>query len=490
VISITCHLARIGAGIAVPREVKDPHFLAEIYKRYSAGDINLVVDNSQLATSIDSSNLEPQAYDLHVALGQVTRNETRVNQLANPPAVHSVGVILANRYSGCPGALGVMFDRGFETSSDDPSGSHIFTGVPREGCAVFLSTIRDLRPQQADFERETRFTTVHELGHIFNLLHNFGSSPTFMSISQRAQPYDDRAFVFSDDEKDHLARCSTSPDVWPGGLPFDDRTDEARYDDPFAADRIPHEFGVEMLIGMEQREFWRFEPVELDLIVRTAPGVSRSFKMPNTFDPGYENFVIWIEEPNGEMRRYRSPHRYCPTPSTIDIAQSQPFQRDIPIFGQSGGYTFRRSGPHKIWTTMVVPGRGMLRSNQLEINVRRAPQRESQDSLKLRETLTKSPIGRLLFYRLDRTGGKAESELAKLVESEPEIDSLAQIRYVLGRAQLERATRQKNAAQRKALLRSAATHLTAAADAASLGNHRRGKIFALAEKHDLKGLRA
>jgi hypothetical protein len=230
--------------------------------------------------------------------------------------------------------------------------------------------------------------------------------------------------------------------------------------------------------------------VELDITVRIAPGVSRSFKMPNTFDPGYENFIIWIEEPNGEIRRYRSPHRYCPTPAVINIAPSKPFQRDISIFGQSGGYTFGRAGLHKIWATMVVPGRGMLRSNQLEINVRRAPQHGNQDSQRMLNTLTKPAIGRLLFYRLDRTGGRAENELTKLVESSPENDSAAQIRYALGRAQIERANRHKNADKRKALLSSATQHLRIAADTGGLSNHRRRKISALVEQFALKHLHA
>ena len=49
------------------------------------------------------------------------------------------------------------------------------------------------------------------------------------------------------------------------------------------------------------------------------------------------------------MRLYRSPVRFCSQESSLEISTDRPFVRDLPLFGQAGGYTFKTAGIHRVW---------------------------------------------------------------------------------------------------------------------------------------------
>jgi hypothetical protein len=487
-IAIECKLARIGKGLDVPPEVTDPSFLAGIFASNSTDDIQLTVDSSPLKGSPYYKGLDAvQAYYLHDVLSKVTGISPN-NALTK---VTTIAVIFANSY-GSPehpeevGAFGLMFDRGFVTD-DDPSNAGQFVNQRRIGCAVFLDAINAGRNNNSeDYTKEVCFTTVHELGHVFNRMHDFANSPSFMSISPTvgAPPYSLSGMTFNQPDRKMLGLCSSSPEVWPGGTNFGTGDDQEHYDDPLRQDRYPHGFGLELLIDMQQREFWRFEPIELDLTLRVVPSVVRSFKIPNALDPGYETFEIFVEEPKGEIRKYQSPEHFCVASKFIDIDPTHSFSRDITIFGQSRGYTFRRAGVHRLWVRMTTPGQGTLESNRLDVNVQ-SFEPSDETVAEASKVLVHPAVASMLYYRFDSTQGSAERKVASFLKERPKIQSAGQIHYVLGRAQVERSKHAKTREQHEALSRSAAQHFVMAADSPSLGDHSRRHIEKIVATHDL-----
>jgi hypothetical protein len=126
-------------------------------------------------------------------------------------------------------------------------------------------------------------------------------------------------------------------------------------------------------------------------------------------DPGYDGFDLWVTEPDGVRRRYRSPALYCCNPGTIMASHAQPFERDIPIFGQSGGYTFRKAGVHRLAATLRLPGGRMVYSNELEVFVKQA-RPDSAQYRRLRDAMTHRATAQLLFYKSARTPRRAAEQ--------------------------------------------------------------------------------
>jgi hypothetical protein len=94
-----------------------------------------------------------------------------------------------------------------------------FTSVPREGCAIFLDAIRDIRPLIGSFEREVVFTAIHELGHVFNLWH-INDIKNFMSTSDGEDVYPPTAYNFRREHRMCLHGAQDDLNFRPGGSIF------------------------------------------------------------------------------------------------------------------------------------------------------------------------------------------------------------------------------------------------------------------------------
>jgi hypothetical protein len=427
-IAIECILARLTSAVPVPAfaAAGGGQVLSQVFATGSRGDIQLHINDASLSPPLDDRQ-GFVALDLHRALGQLTQN-------APPGPARKIAVLFADFYLPHRPALGVMFDRGFDPG-DDPSSDVRFRRVPREGCAVFLGAIAHLRRTPAEWEAEAMFTTIHELGHIFNLQH-LNTPLNFMSQSATAAPHGVDAYNFRPHER-MLASCSTSPNVWPGGRPFSDTGTFAHHSTPRRALSRGAAFGLDLAIEMAHREFWQFEPVELDVELRVAPGIERSFLVPDAVDTGYDQFDIWIEEPSGERRRHRSPRRYCSPMRRRRISPGRPFRRDISLFGESGGYTFRRSGVHRLWAEFAIRPDLTLRSNVIEVNVR--PSGDSRDYRLASRILAAPARARVLYHRLLRgTNPKHLEILRAYAATEPPLASLGLVRYAVATSLAER----------------------------------------------------
>lgn len=266
----------------------------------------------------------------------------------------------------------------------------MFTQVPRQGCVVFLGAIAAKR-SGAEFDRQVQFTSVHEVGHVFNLIHQI-SPLTFMASSKDDATHDNGAYFFGPTQTKWLMRCSTDADVMPGGSIFRD----FGYQDS-GADKPDAGGPLSLAVSTSSDEFWPMEPVMLNIRLSVA-GSSKAV-VPAELDPGYKRFRVMIRDPDGSVRLYRSPMRFCSQASSMEISAANPFVRDLPLFGQAGGYTFRAAGRHQVWAELDVTGRRLLRSNVCEVNVlpqfRRRPKWAE---------IASPGNARMLFYRVGEIG--------------------------------------------------------------------------------------
>lgn len=416
--------------------------------------------------------------DLHLALRQMTGNDT--NPASFPQGVRRIGLILANRFAASPGALGIMFDAGF--SGDLPDDR----AVPREGCAVFVDRIREIHAgSDDDYQYQTSYTAIHELGHVFNLWHVNQES----FLKERDSPEEMfKTLDFADEHWKYLAHATDdmtlSRFVRPGGSRFGERGTLSHVHDVGSEDAVSvGRRGARTLkleIHESQGEFYRFEPVELDVTLSSTS--ARAVTVPDEIDAGYPRFNVWITSPTGERRRYRPPNHYCETfRPPLRIAKGRPFHRDVSIFGQSGGYTFREAGEHRIVATLRLDDGTVLRSNERRVNVLAATDGSKRHDA-FRDTLTRPATARLLYYRAGVVGRPLAERVTDFARKHASAAAAAGVYYALGRAMLKAALRRrgKAAARAKGV---ALDYLRRALDHPRMTGHRCRKAEELFRRH-------
>ena len=128
---------------------------------------------------------------------------------------------------------------------------------------------------------------------------------------------------------------------------------------------------LQLRISTTPAEFWPWEPIELDVNLRLVhANKSIRWKVPDTMDPGYDRFELWITEPDGTRKRFRSPRRYCAYERSLEVSVSKPCRRDISIFWNANGYTFCQPGTHAIRARWFLSKTSFIESNEHVINIR------------------------------------------------------------------------------------------------------------------------
>lgn len=286
-------------------------------------------------------------------------------------------------------------------------------------------------------------------------------------------PYDVGAYRYVSVHAEYLRNMDRS-EVFPGGTPFGTRgmLGPAESD----ASNAPAARHLRLSLSTSGDEFWQFEPVELDvrvsLVSRRAS--ARAAILPDTVDPGYESFTIWITEPDGGRRRYRSPARYCTNAGTVTVSAGRPYERDIPIFGQAGGYTFRKAGIHGIVATFALPSGAILRSNALEVLVKEDRPRQAEFR-RSRDVLSRRTTARLLFHKSTRLSGQEIEQVLERSAGLESPDVRAAVRYASGLALLKRQAAHRSLTKVAAEKRRGRDLLKAALDSGRLGPHRESK---------------
>ncbi len=401
---------------------------------------------------------------LNDVLGQLTGN------CWQDKPVRTIGLLFTTQSPEAAGNFGVMFDTGFA--------SDLYARVPREGCAVFMEAVASSRGSAA-MDQEGLFTAIHELGHVFNLWHlNRENDPiSFMRSSARSDaPLGAEAWRFYDGEgprfhhQAFLRKCDSVPEVQPGESDYGERGSHG----PTEADarNAPSSRAALVLrIDAQPRSFWWFEPIELEIELARSGDAQRAYRMPNEIDAGYHRFQIWIEEPNGSRRRYRAPRSYCASSRSLAIAPGDPFRRDISIFGQAGGYTFRKPGHHTIEVLLELPGGSVIRSNRLQVELKPV-----EDTPAFREAaafFTRPDVSRLLFYRILGKRSRLLAEVEDFVERCGVTHWPPALSYAIGRARIRDACRYKSARARAMNRAGGNDDLQRALDHPAMSCHRR-----------------
>lgn len=445
-IDIHCYLGvlrdRLASQIPHPLTL-DGATLADIYRRGSLreegrGDIRLRLHpQARLTHSVLPSSVKGNPYHLNRALAQLLPRQVQQGP------VNEVGLLFAERLAlpGHERALGMMFDADFSPHLRLPES---FLRVPRQGCAVFVDAIRDIRPDDDDFRTELAFTAIHELGHLFNLWH-LTRRDNFMAHSPRGKPFGRAAHGFLPEHTALLSRCSESLAVQPGGRPFGDRGGLGPPSPGRPETEVLNAAEIAFTIGIAQAEFWPWEPVELDIALRVRRGRA---VLPDMIDCSYDGFAIWIEDPDGALRAYRPPRWYGSNSGRIGLAPGRDYERDISIFGQSGGYTFHHTGAHRIWALCRTSAARVLRSNTLVINVKPPPSRGGADD-RLARLFQRPDVATLCYHREGRLSRPSQQHMASLQNVHEQTHAMANLHYALARASATRASRSAGAARRR-----------------------------------------
>lgn len=425
-IELPCSLGLRAPEALLPRWLQEnPGSIGEVIAEQSNGRIRLHIDESRIGNPLSTQPGVIYGLELHDASDTLTGN-------AEVGCLRGISIIFADTLAYHEPVLGLMFDHGI---SELPGGDAVAAHIPREGCAVFLGSIAALRGAAQNghhildqaYEDETFFTTIHELGHVFNLGHvGRPDDPSYMTQSDSVAPYPRSRWQFTPDQR-ALLKHPEDPSVRPGCEPFSAFS-------PFSLPkraRRPRGESLALEIAMHRDSFLPFEPVELDVRLRVRRG-HHTATVPDRIDPGYREFVIWIDEPSGERRRYRSPRHYCLQPARRKLSQSAPFARDVSIFLEPGSYTFRRPGTHRIWAEFEISASRRLRSNTIEVEVR-SPIREGGDAIALRRVLRTANARKLLYHRTLSSLDEA-TPLEDVCSQLPDSAVIAGVRYALGRA--------------------------------------------------------
>jgi len=449
---ITCFVGDLATPSAVPSIGSlqlDGRDAGAWLSAASGGQFRIDLDWRRRSAPTSSPVMGVTNEDLFQALDQL---------LPSAGAGAGIGLLLTDLYKATP-AFGIMFDTAGESG---------LAAAPRIGCALFLSQIQASAnwASDADFEAFVAYVAIHELGHAFNLWHADGS---FMSASP--DPRDFTARTFPDDQRRFLQQAG-GPEghfVLPGGSSFGDRGDLAPpdVDDSNQAAASPSS-PLRLDVRLSRSTLWSFEPIELELRLSVVDGQTEA---PADIDPGYPSFRIWLTNPRGERVRYRPLVRFCHSNGAIKVSPERPFVRDISIFTQSGGYTFREAGVYYVEAELLVAS-GWIRSNRTfcEVQVTRPDSPDWRDAA---AALRERDAIRLLRSKSWLPPQSRYRELAEFAKAHAQSASAAAVHYALGRALNTHVAKSTDDDRKRWLAERARVHLQAAADHPGLGEHAR-----------------
>ena len=217
----------------------------------------------------------------------------------SPPTaqlVHDIALLFCR--SWIVGDLqGLMFDY---NGKDLLTSAHVrFDGVPRQACAVFLDAMSDWN------EADQLFVAVHELGHVFNLLHDT-TKESFMAEDTVDAP---RHFSAKDCAALTAAAAKKEPEQgihMPGGRQFLGTPAFAARSGQLR--RASERQMTKLSVALGQETFLLGEPVVLEVSLTLGDDLALS---AGGLDPGFEGFQVWFTNPLGERRLHLHQRHYC-----------------------------------------------------------------------------------------------------------------------------------------------------------------------------------
>ncbi|MFF2026470.1 hypothetical protein ACFVW2_32340 [Streptomyces sp. NPDC058171] len=384
-------------GAAVPRGYRNRVLtLASAYAEAgielkNAGQVNVVADSS-------GADLKWSEAELHAAM------EANFS-LHRDSEQWKIWAFVATYHSYHDSVAGIMFDQ---------------VGRQRQGVAVFSNALRDYNALNTSMEL---FTYVHELGHVFNMLHSWeknlavppaplGPNNGFGELSWMNYPsvyangdrrpehfWQDFPYGFSDNELRHL-RHGFYRHIVPGG---DNAITNAALDlsataQAFTLPGTGEDPGLSLSLG-GKRFFGYGEPVMAELRL-SRTGIRGDVTVAEAIGPKGERTTIVITDPYGRTRVFRPIARACtghgPQERTLTLTEANPAVYETAYLGYgSDGLYFAEPGLYKI--TAVHTGLDGARtvSPTRTVRVRTPLDRADQE---VGELLTGDDQGTLLAF--------------------------------------------------------------------------------------------
>lgn len=431
-----------------------------------------------LGVALDLSRRDSVAGIPHFKSVSVADLSAALDKLLSGATQPAVGLLLADYFEPDPSQYGAMFDLD----------THDAIVSPRQGCVIFVTAIAQALQDAGISEPQallefTAYTAIHELGHAFNLWH---VPESYM------QPFPNPAvpgpYGFVDKQQQYLSLAANSNAArfvlpGPGCSNYAERPDGwsgLDIDNPFEGP-APRSPKIKLHIALSHQSFYGFEPVELDVRLALARTAKTPAEVPNEIDPGYASFQIWMTEPSGERRLYRSFARFCRSHGKITVSRKKPYRRDISIFRQSVGSTFRSPGRHLIQVAFRLSAEQTVWSNIVECEVKSADYR-STTWVAGRELLGSREGHTLLRFKRAPSASEFDDAILDFANKQASSETAAAIRYALGKSLLLRAAHGNKSKESSKWRKQGLKHLGMALNCSTLGPHRKRVIEAMIER--------
>lgn len=329
------------------------------------------------------------SYQLHSIL-------ERVLPVPESLPVDDVAIIFCHSWPTAS-LYGLMFDWDADIT---PLGSFTANGVPRQGCAVFMG--------EHGSTKEAVRTAIHELGHVFNLVHDrHGTS--FMA----SPPAMDR---FTGDDGVRLRLAAESH--WNYAPGCRNYWGEGVFDPPRL--RRARDFRLRATVPRRSRILG--EPIALDLRLKVASGRRRAW---DRLDPGYPELRIWIETPKGERVLHRPPAYFCAKHMRTTLRQGRSLRNNPRLTLGGSDPRLAEPGSYRVWAEFRPTLSSWLESNVVDVRVR-LPQ--TQEEAEISALLVSPGVNRFLVDKGGPLADGTRRELERLLRASQH-PALAYARY-------------------------------------------------------------
>ncbi len=235
--------------------------------------------------------------------------------------------------------LGVMYD----FRSND------LNALPREGCAMSFQKVGDSPLQYMR-------TLIHELGHVFNLLHPKHETPPqpigteimnqTMDLQALGTYPDNISFDFIGRDRKWLAQ-GPSEFVRPGGEPFASRPEDAM---DLAVDLAqPTTEGLEFTVSTREDRYMIGEPIELRMSLRCVG--DEPIKVAADFCLHSGVVEVRLTSPTNRQFAFRPCYAECRDLHIHELAPGQELLGSSSIFFGAGGHVFVSPGEYQVLAT-------------------------------------------------------------------------------------------------------------------------------------------
>lgn len=241
--------------------------------------------------------------------------------------------------------LGSMFDFGMP-------------GVDRQGCAIYVDTIKDKVNSSKLFNKLTLRTSLHEMGHVFNFLHPENSDNSIMVQTNvlYKHPSWPNNITYKYNENDiQFCKLNTNDSAKPGsGVPFRGNSPN---DILHLIKNKNRKKSIEISLNITQAFDGQVElGSALDLLIKIKNKSKKTIKLKSPLGLEGENIVLLIENcHNGQFSFFKSPVMTCGSKEdSVSLAPGESICIAEPIFLDRQGFVFNELCGYKLYVAIRI----------------------------------------------------------------------------------------------------------------------------------------